>query len=140
MRAQGPSSEGTRLAWFDAVVAALELERRGDATALVDLLEDQPTGLVPPLLRSALEHARGLIGLRVGESPEPHFRAAVAGLEKLGYPFWLARAQTDLGTWLAGQGRRDEARPLLDEAEGLRRDLGMASPLAPASAPRAPAG
>jgi predicted ATPase len=140
MRAQGPSSEGTRLAWFDAVVAALELERRGDATALVDLLEDQPTGLVPPLLRSALEHARGLIGLRVGESPEPHFRAAVAGLEKLGYPFWLARAQTDLGTWLADQGRRDEARPLLDEAEGLRRDLGMASPLAPASAPRAPAG
>jgi len=140
IRAQGPSSEGARLAWFDAVIAALGLERYGDAMELVDLLEDQPTGLVPPLLRSELEHARGLIGVRVGERPEPHFRAAVAGLEKLGYPFWLARAQTDLGTWLADQGRVDEARPLLDEARGRRRDLGVASPVDAASATQAQSG
>jgi len=127
IQAQGPSSEGARLAWFEAVVAALALGRREEAQGMAELLEDRPTGMVPPLLRAELEHARGLLGMYTGESPERHFRAAMEGLEKLGYPYWLARAQTDLGAWLNDQGRASEARPLLEQAGRLRMDLGVAA-------------
>ena len=138
-RAQGPSSDGARLAWFDSIVAALELDRSREAGEMVELLESQPAGLVPPLLRAALEHARALLGARSGEAGvEQHFRAALAGFEKLGYPYWLARAQADFGAWLAEQGRTEEAESLRGRAEIARLELGVAPGTAPhlvASAP-----
>jgi hypothetical protein len=50
------------------------------------------------------------------EEVEKELRAAVAGLEALGYPFPLARAQIDLAEWLIGRGRPAESEPLLSEA------------------------
>ena len=120
----GPSSDGARLAWQDAVVAALALDRPEEAERLIALLDNQPTGLVPPLLQAGLEHSRALLAARAPEDDaEPHFRAAISELTELGYPYWLSRAQADLGTWLNERGRADEATPLLTEAEHAMRRL-----------------
>ena len=50
--------------------------------------------------------------------------AAVDTLRSLGYPYWLARAQTELAAWLIDQGQMAEAAPLLDEAIATLERLG----------------
>jgi hypothetical protein len=60
----------------------------------------------------------------------------IAQLRELGYPYWLAVAQTDLGEWLISQGRSGEAEPLLDEAADVLRRLGAAPALARVAALR----
>ncbi len=125
IQAQGPSSDGARLAWFDAFLVAQQLKLPREVAGLLKLLEDQPTGLVPPLLRAELDHARALLGAAGEADVERSYRAAVSGLEQLGYPFWLARAQVDLGVWLIGRGREQEAEPLLAHAEAVRAELGI---------------
>ena len=128
LEAHGPSSDGTRLAWFDAVAAALALDRLADAERMIELLESQRSGLVPPLLRAQLEHARGLLAAREdGGDAEPHLRAAIDALSELGYPYWVARAQADLGHWLAARDRADEATALAAEAEEALGRLGVAT-------------
>ncbi len=43
-------------------------------------------------------------------------QVAISSFQKLGYPYWLAVAETDLAAWLIDQGRREEATPLLEHA------------------------
>ncbi len=127
---QGASSEGTRLAWPEAVGTALALGRLDEAEELVGLLADLPRGFVPPLLRAELARAQALLASARGESDgvENGLRAATDGLAALDYPYWLARAQVDLAAWLIENGRRDEAVPLIDEATAALQRLG-AEPL-----------
>ena len=111
------------------VVAGRRLD---DADALVALLADRPRGLVPPLLRAELARARALIAW-VRDEPdgvEPGLRSAIDELAALGYPFWLARAQTDLAAWFTERGRSSEAASLVDEATGTLEQLGAAPALA----------
>jgi hypothetical protein len=37
----------------------------------------------------------------------------------IGLPFWVAVTQLELGEWLPGQDRLEEAEPLLAEARGV---------------------
>ena len=129
---QGASNDGTRLAWPDAVGAALALGRLDDAQDLVDSIADLPRGLVPPLLRAELSRARALLASARDrpDEVEAGLRSAIEGLAELGYPFWLARAQTDLGEWLTAHGRRDEAAPLLEDAIATLEELGAQPALA----------
>ena len=55
---------------------------------------------------------------------------AISQMRELGYPYWLAVTQTDLAEWLIGQGRREEAEPLLEEAMDTFRSLRAAPALA----------
>ena len=129
---QGASNDGTRLAWPDAVGAALALGKLDDAQNLVDSIADLPRGLVPPLLRAELSRARALLASARDrpDEVEAGLRSAIEGLAELGYPFWLARAQTDLGEWLTAHGRRDEAAPLLEDAIATLEELGAQPALA----------
>jgi class 3 adenylate cyclase/tetratricopeptide (TPR) repeat protein len=129
---QGPSSEGTRVAWPDAVGAALALDRLDEAQELVDLLADLPRGLVPPLLRAELSRAQALLACArdVRDGVEVDLRAAIDGLAALDYPYWRARAETDLAAWLIDNGRSDEAAPLLDDAVASLHELGAEPALA----------
>ena len=141
LESQGASSEGTRLAWPDAVGAALALGRLDDARQLVLLLADRPRGLVPPLLRAELSRAQARLAAARGEQDgvEVSFRAAIDGLAALGYPYWLARAQSDLAAWLIERGRSEEAAALLDVAVATFEQLGAEPALARARRLIAPA-
>lgn len=132
LESQGASSEGTRLAWPDAVGAALALGRLDDAHELIALLADRPRGLLPPLLRAELSRAQALFAAARGEQDgvEENLRAAIDGLAALGYPYWLARAQSDLAAWLIEHGRSEEAAPMLNEAVATFEDLGAEPALA----------
>ena len=132
IEANGPSSDGARLSWPDAVASAIALDQEPEAQALIGLLADQPPGLVPPLLRAELAHSRGLLAARTGhEDAEPHLRAAAARLADLDYPYWLSRAQLDLGAWLTERERADEASPLLAAGERVMLKLGVPLPVRP---------
>ncbi|MEO7197984.1 MAG: hypothetical protein ABIZ50_05875, partial [Solirubrobacterales bacterium] len=134
--AQGPSSDGARLAWPDAAAAALALGRIDEAEALVSLLTEQPLGLVPPLLRAELAHAKALVAAERNpgsggdeeEGVEAQFRLAIAGHADLGYPYWRARAQTKFAGWLEDNGRADEAAELRDEGATCLARLGVVTP------------
>jgi tetratricopeptide (TPR) repeat protein len=128
----GPAGEGPRQLWPDAFDAALALDRLDRAEELIALLAAQPRGHVPPFLRAQLANARGRLAAAKDDrdAAEPALREAIQGFAALGMPYWLARARGDLAAWLLGQGRADEAGPLLDEAATTLQRLGAAPALA----------
>ena len=128
----GAANESVRTVWPDALEAALELGRLEDARALLALLADQPPGHVPPYLRAQLLRGRALTAAAEGGDGdiEADLSAAIDGMRSLGYPYWLARAQTDLAAWLIDQSRGGEAVPLLDAATAALESLGAARALA----------
>jgi class 3 adenylate cyclase/tetratricopeptide (TPR) repeat protein len=127
----GPAHESVRHAWPDTLQAALDLGRAQTAREVVSLLADQPPGHVPPYLRAQLARGRALTNWAAGEPSEVEadLTAAIDGLRALGYPYWLACAQSDLAAWLIEQGRTDEAGVLLSEAVGTLDRLGAAPAL-----------
>jgi hypothetical protein len=56
---------------------------------------------------------------------EQDLRAAVTGLDVLGYPYWRAVAQADLAAWLGGTGRGREAAAVAEQAAATCRELGV---------------
>ena len=70
-------------------------------------------------IRTPLGEARGSLlraRLAVLTDGEPDFSRAEELHRSLGDPYWLATTQLDHAEWLVGQGRGDDARPLLQEA------------------------
>jgi tetratricopeptide (TPR) repeat protein len=126
----GASADGPRLAWAGAIDAALALGLHDRVEELIALLADEPPGRIPPLLRAELSRAQGRFAAERGEHDdvEASLRAAIAGFSELGYPFHLARAQIDLGSWLIDRGRGEEAVQLLADAADIADEL-AAEPL-----------
>jgi class 3 adenylate cyclase/tetratricopeptide (TPR) repeat protein len=123
---QGASSESARIAWPEAVGAALTLGRVDAARDLVVLLAERPRGLVAPLLRAELERARALLATLDGDDTlaERSFATALDDFARLGYPFWRARALNDLAGALIEHGRGDEAAAVLEPAAEALAALG----------------
>ena len=132
----GASNESVRYAWPDTLQAALSLERLDVARGLLALLSEQPPGRVPPYLEAQLVRGCGLVAAAEGrhDAVEADLTAAIERFRALGYPYWLAVAQTDLAGWLVEQGRGTEATQLLDEAVTALASLGAAPALARAQA------
>lgn len=132
----GPSSHVSRIGFPAAIHAALSLGRLADADALLALVAERPPGQVPPYLRAQLSRGDGLLAAARGESAaaESHLGAAIDGFGSLGFPYWLATAQTDLADLLARDGRAGEAGALLDQARVVFRRLGAAPALKRANA------
>jgi class 3 adenylate cyclase/tetratricopeptide (TPR) repeat protein len=123
---QGASSESVRIAWPEALGAALALGRVEAARDLVALLAERPRGLVAPLLRAELERARALLAALDGDDllSERSLATALDDFAQLGYPFWHARATDDLAEELLEHGRGDEAAALLRPAAEALATLG----------------
>jgi tetratricopeptide (TPR) repeat protein len=128
----GTGHESVRHAWPAAVEGALVLGRLDDVDALIAHVEGRPPGHVPPFMRAQLALARGRRDVARGsqDAGEADLRAAVDGFARLGYPFWLARAQTELAASLLERGRQDEAGGLVEEATTGLEALGAAPALA----------
>ena len=104
--ALGISHQAVRQLWADAVEAALRCGARELAGRWLAEMEARPPGLVPPYLTSQLARLRGLSaadGREFGEADSLLARAA-DGFERLGYPYWRARAQLDRARVLAALG------------------------------------
>jgi class 3 adenylate cyclase/tetratricopeptide (TPR) repeat protein len=110
------------LALVDTCDAAFAL---GDLERVAELLSEAeqlaPGARTPfldahlPLYRSRLAGLRGEGGERV----EIGFKAAAAAFRELGTPFYAAAALLEHGEWLSGEGRSEEAEPLLAEAKDV---------------------
>ncbi len=134
--AEGVSSQASRIGFPTAIEAAVALGEVGQATALLRLLAEVPPGHVPPFLRAERARGEGLVAALVGDTvtARARFGAAIEELTSLGYPYWLARAQTGLARVLIDDGRSTEAQPMLDEAVAELRKLRAAPALAIAEA------
>jgi hypothetical protein len=129
---EGPASQACRIGFPSVVEAALELGRTEDATKLLALLAERRPGHVPPFLRAQLTRGRGLLAAAEGDSAEArtHLRGAIDAFVALGYPYWLARVQSELAGVLISDDRVAEARPLVEEAISALTRLGAAPALA----------
>jgi len=132
IEALGPSNEAVRMAWPAALTAALQLGRLDAAHDLIALLDQQPAGHIPPYLNAQLARGRGLVNAAEErhDNVEEELARALTGFGELGYPYWLAVAQTDLAEWLIGQDHGSEATALLEEAVEMLESLEAAPALA----------
>ena len=127
----GASNEAVRHAWPDTLDAALRLDRLDQAAELIALLDHLPPGHIPPYLRAQLARGRALLNAATGNhgSVEAGLGEAIATLSSLGYPYWHARAQTDLVAWLIDQHRVSEATAQLEQAAVVLESLAAAPAL-----------
>ena len=142
---EGASSQASRIGFPCELEAAIELGQMDRAAELIALLGDLPPGHVPPFLRAHLARGRGLLALAADDraAAHDHLVTAVQMMSALGYPYWLARARTDLGALLIDDGRVEDGRrevgeavavlgslraaPALERAESLLARLGVAA-------------
>ena len=133
---QLPSHESVRAAFPDGVDAALALGDLDAVDRLVALFADRPPGAVPPFLRMHVRRARALVAAARGDNAtvEDDLRAAAAVMADLGYRYWQARLQLDLGEWLARQARLEEAWAIAGAAAAAFEELRVDPMLARARA------
>jgi class 3 adenylate cyclase/tetratricopeptide (TPR) repeat protein len=115
------SGPDIKIAFAEGLEAALALGRLDFADELLDRIDDIPPGKRPPFLwaHSVRFHAR-LAALRgEDDAVEQGFKTAEAVLREHKLVFDLAVVQLEHGEWLAGQGRAEEAEPLLSEAREI---------------------
>lgn len=131
--------ESVRASFPDAVDAALALGDLEAVDRLVGDFTDRPPGEIPPFLRMQLIRAQALADAARGADTgvEERLLAAETTFRDFGYLYWQARLQLDLAEWLAGQGRRDEARKFADAAASTFGDLRVEPMLARARAVQA---
>ena len=115
------------LLWPPSVRAAIAAGQVDRATALMRPVEDAANGLLAPVLAAHLHHLHGLLAVARGGDGAMVERKLGAAIERFSAytsPPLRARAQADLGRWLADRGRTGEAQPLLDEAQATFEMLG----------------
>ena len=118
-------SQASRIGFPVAIEAAVTAGRADEAADLLALLSNRPPGHVPPFLRAQLARGEGLLAAADADAAtaEMRFVAALDELSSLHYPYWVARAQTDLAGLLIDDHRAPEARVLLDEAIAVLKNL-----------------
>ncbi|MDQ3055384.1 MAG: hypothetical protein M3R66_16690, partial [Actinomycetota bacterium] len=114
----GLLNEGFRQAWPLAVEAALALGRGDRVQELLTLVSAAPPATVPPYLRGQLLRLQALLASRThtGDNIDADLRAAITIMNDLGYPYWRARIQLDLGTWLNSTGQANESATVVQQA------------------------
>jgi plasmid stabilization system protein ParE len=95
----------------------------------VDLLDQQPRGHIPPVLRAESQRIRArLHAAQADPSAADAFDAATQGFRQLGSPYHLAVGLLDQAEYLTATDDPQTAQQLAAEAEGIAERLG-AQPL-----------
>jgi class 3 adenylate cyclase/tetratricopeptide (TPR) repeat protein len=120
--------ESLRIAWVEAMEAAVQL---GDVNAAGDLLAriaELPPGFIPPFLRAMTSHFAARVAALGGSSDDVErlFGEAEERLSALGFRYWLARTRLDHAERLASSGR-DGAEALAAAAATEFDDLAAAA-------------
>jgi len=108
-----------------AADAALALGGLSRAKASLAEMRAVPAGEASPYLRAQLARLDANVAAREGdpEAAGRGFLEAVAGFRQQGLRFELAVALAEQGDWVAGEGRPEEAGPILAEALEIFEDL-----------------
>jgi class 3 adenylate cyclase/tetratricopeptide (TPR) repeat protein len=120
----GEMLEDFEIGWAPAVELQLQAGALEEAEALLGLATPMLGGRSRPLTRGEVARLRGTLAVRRGGDAEDDLRTAERELEAYGAPYLLALTRLELGRWLATQGRRDEAVPLLEAAREVFVRLG----------------
>src|SRR3954453_1856002 len=93
----GVRHETLRVAWVEAMAAALALGDVVSAEEMLATIADLPKGLGPAYLRAEVARFTARIAALRGDAgrAEESFADAERQLEALGYSYWLARARLD---------------------------------------------
>jgi len=112
--AHGAPREGFVVAG-EAALSLGDLDRLDELLAWVDGL---PRGHVPPFVRAHATRFRARKAAAEGhpDAAEAGLKSAAGAFREIGIPFWVAVTELELGEWLAGQDRLEEAEPLLAQA------------------------
>ncbi len=103
-------------AFVEGVEAAIALDKLEEAEEILSIVAAIPPGRQSPYLdaHTLLLPRRKPSGRR--EPVESGYKSAVGMFRELETPFWLAVALLEFAEWLVNEGRKDDAKPLLDEA------------------------
>jgi class 3 adenylate cyclase/tetratricopeptide (TPR) repeat protein len=98
--------------------AAFKLGRLDKVEELLSDVAGFRRGELTPFVQAHASRFRARLAVARGsnEDVESRFKTAESTFREYGIPFWLAVTQLEHAEWLAGQGRADDARPLLEEA------------------------
>jgi class 3 adenylate cyclase/tetratricopeptide (TPR) repeat protein len=121
-----PGDQAVKIAFPQALEAALALGERGRAEQLLATIEALPPGRLAPSLRAHAARFRARVAADDGEArkAERGFATAAATFREYGMPFWLAVTLAEHGEWFAAQDRAGDAEPLLAEAGEVFERLG----------------
>jgi predicted ATPase/class 3 adenylate cyclase len=114
----GITGASVKAALVEACEAALALSDFEKAEQLLAIPESLDPGELTPFLQGNALRLRARLDAARGnhEHVEDRFRTAASLFREFGFVFHLAVTQLEHGEWLSAQGRRDEADPLLTEA------------------------
>ena len=121
-----PADQAVKLAFPQAVDAALALGEMDLAEQLLARIEGLPPGRLAPSLRAHGARFRARLAAQDGETlrADEGFATAASTFREYGMPFWLAIALTEHAEWLISVGRPEEAESLLAEARETFERLG----------------
>ncbi len=125
----GLRHESLRVAWVEAVTAAISLGETSTAETLLGHVSQAPPGFLPPYLTAQVTRFTALLAAGRGDVDEAEhsFTVAEAQLAELGYPYWLARTRLDHAEWLGRSGQDEPAAALAASAAVAFADLGAES-------------
>jgi predicted ATPase/DNA-binding SARP family transcriptional activator len=107
-----------KLAFVEAVEAAFALDDLDRVAELLREWELRSSELRSPFVEAHEQRFAARLAAQRGEAEavEPSFLRATDIFRELSMPFYLAVTLLEHGEWLAGEGRREDAEPLLVEA------------------------
>jgi len=106
----------------DAALAMGDVQRAGEFLAEMEAV---PRGERSPYFWAEIARIGAKLAAVRGDgaAAQAGFEEATAGLRPLGMRFHLGVALAEYGQWLEGEGRAEEAAPILAEARGIFEDL-----------------
>jgi tetratricopeptide (TPR) repeat protein len=121
-----PADQTVKVAFPEALEAALAIGERERAEQVLAKMEALPPGRLAPSIRAHATRVRARLAANDGEirKAEQGFGAAAGIFREYGMPFWLAVTLTEQGEWLIAEDHVNEAKPLLAEARETFERLG----------------
>jgi predicted ATPase/class 3 adenylate cyclase len=118
MRVLHTRHEAVRRGFVEALEAALAFGRMDKVEELLARIDALRPGELSAFLDGHRSRFRARLAAVQGRAREvePGFKVAGRVFREYGLVFWLAVTQLEHGEWLVGQGRSEEAEPLLAEA------------------------
>jgi class 3 adenylate cyclase/tetratricopeptide (TPR) repeat protein len=121
-----PADQAVKIAFPQALEAALALGERERAEQLLATIEALPPGRLAPSLRAHAARFRARLAAADGEKrkAERAFATATSICREYSMPFYLAVTLTEQAEWLVADNRGADAEPLLSEAREIFERLG----------------